>query len=101
MPRVKITENAGRTALLHRCPGCAGPRRTGLHAFPTGDGGWTFNGDVERPSCAPSVKHEHDGRVCHYRITDGRIAYCGDSTHALAGRTVDLPDLDGPWDDED
>lgn len=32
--------------------------------------------------------------VCHSFITDGRIRFLGDCTHALAGRTVDLPDLE-------
>lgn len=29
--------------------------------------------------------------VCHSFVTDGRIQFLGDSTHALAGQTVDLP----------
>lgn len=29
---------------------------------------------------------------CHSFVTDGRIQYLGDCTHALAGQTVDLPD---------
>jgi hypothetical protein len=29
---------------------------------------------------------------CHSFVTEGRIQYLGDSTHALAGQTVDLPD---------
>lgn len=30
---------------------------------------------------------------CHYIVTGGRVAYCGDSTHAMAGKTIDMPDL--------
>jgi hypothetical protein len=30
--------------------------------------------------------------VCHSFVTDGRIQFLGDCTHALAGQTVDLPD---------
>ena len=30
---------------------------------------------------------------CHSFITDGRISFCGDSEHALAGQTVDLPEV--------
>lgn len=29
--------------------------------------------------------------VCHSFVTDGRIQFLGDCTHALAGQTVDLP----------
>ncbi|GGF38066.1 hypothetical protein GCM10011321_31270 [Youhaiella tibetensis] len=30
--------------------------------------------------------------VCHSFVTDGRIQFLGDCTHALAGQTVDLPE---------
>lgn len=30
--------------------------------------------------------------VCHSFVRDGRIEFCGDSTHAMAGQTVELPD---------
>jgi hypothetical protein len=30
---------------------------------------------------------------CHSIITDGKIQFCGDCTHALAGKIVDLPDI--------
>ena len=31
--------------------------------------------------------------VCHSFVTDGRIQFLNDCTHALAGQTVDLPDM--------
>lgn len=41
-----------------------------------------------------------DGRLlgakdvrCHSIITDGRISFCTDCTHELAGQNVDLPDF--------
>lgn len=78
---------------------------------------WSWNGSVEAPSFSPSVlvrwetahppvtpdnlaewrakpwpqvKRQH---VCHVFITDGQIQFLGDSTHALAGKTVPLPDF--------
>lgn len=62
---------------------------------------WTFNGDLERPTFAPSINTEWtrtiDGvsrpQVCHSYVTNGRIQYLGDCTHELAGQTVDLPEL--------
>jgi hypothetical protein len=33
---------------------------------------------------------------CHSIVTDGKIAFCIDSVHSLAGKTVELPD----WDEE-
>lgn len=29
--------------------------------------------------------------ICHSFVTDGRIQYLSDCTHALAGQTIDLP----------
>ena len=32
--------------------------------------------------------------ICHSHVTDGMIQFLSDSTHSLAGKTVDLPDMD-------
>ena len=32
--------------------------------------------------------------VCHSFVTDGRIQFLADSNHALAGQTVDLPEVE-------
>lgn len=93
--------------VLHACPGC--DRVHAIKIAPEGEHPvWSFNGDFERPTFSPSVRLSHtirkdiDGSplpapyaeqtICHYFITDGKIVYCGDSAHALAGQTVDLPD---------
>lgn len=85
------------------CPGCAEWDEPGshLHSTHTVDRTWTFNGDVEKPTLSPSVlvtgQFWVDGvkaeRRCHSFVRDGRIEFLGDCTHALAGRTVDLPEL--------
>jgi len=33
------------------------------------------------------------GWICHSFVTAGKIKFLGDCTHALAGQTVDLPDM--------
>ena len=69
---------------------------------------WTFNGSMELPTFTPSLlyrtKRPRDGRVnpdgtfdpvdwvCHLFVTNGQIAYCGDCTHDLRGKTVPLPE---------
>lgn len=59
---------------------------------------WSFNFDYDRPTLQPSLRiswREGDAeRVCHAIVTDGEIAYQADSTHALAGQTVLLPELE-------
>lgn len=83
----------------HFCPACRemhdyaveGPFRNGAQ--------WSFNGDYERPTFTPSMRivwgmgGDRPDKQCHYFVTDGQIRYCADSTHALAGLTVNLSDV--------
>lgn len=65
---------------------------------------WTFNGDFDKPTFSPSLNTwitGTNGEVrsrCHSFIRDGRIQFLGDCTHALAGQTVDLPEINGEGD---
>lgn len=76
---------------MHWCPGCKE-----VHLVPDS---WTFNNNYGAPSFQPSVKHtwtygpEKVANCCHYFITDGRIAFCGDCTHSLAGQSVTMAPL--------
>lgn len=108
-----------RKMLMHWCPGCDEPH--GITIEGVGCPVWTFNGDYEKPSFNPSILcfTTHEGgkqlaerrTLCHYFIKTGAelgdrillglpaldpgksyIDFCGDSPHALAGRTVELPD---------
>lgn len=95
-----------------RCPGCGDH-----HTVPiAGPSAWQWNGSLDRPSLTPSLlvrsghfaPHWKQGDACwcgkgygfacyqcHSIVTDGRILFCGDSSHALSGQTVDLPDAEG------
>lgn len=78
------------------CPGCKQ-----MHPLK----GWTFNGDRDRPTFHPSVavsesrRYAEDGKTvvlrprCHSWVKDGQIKFLLDSAHALAGQTVDLPEI--------
>lgn len=89
-------------AVLHEqgirfhCPGCECE-----HYVPTqGTPAWTFNNSFDKPTLNPSVRvtwtHGEDEvkKCCHSVITDGKIAFCSDSTHHLSGQTVDLPEVE-------
>ena len=55
---------------------------------------WSWNGDTEFPTLRPSIL-TYDGRMkCHSFLTDGKVKFLADSTHELAGTTVDLLDVD-------
>lgn len=94
------------------CPGCEEDH--------TVNASWGWNGSVDAPTFTPSVlvtcghyaphwkpgdncwctfnaEHADDPSSfachrCHSFVTDGRIQFLADSTHKLAGLTIDLPD---------
>lgn len=100
--RAYVRENhTGRYASIY-CPGCKSPHT--LTVTPAGQNGWTFNENLQLPTFYPSLlvnqpgEHHYSGApVCHSFITDGRIKYLADSTHALAGQEVDLPAYPRKW----
>jgi hypothetical protein len=89
--------------LLFWCPGCDGAHQVGVGEGPGPR--WGYNGNPEAPTFTPSVLVRYNGvdagidgappAICHSFVTDGRIQFLSDCTHALAGQTVDLPDFDG------
>lgn len=100
----KKLRSAEESRLIFWCPGC-----DGAHAIWIGEGSgprWSWNGDAERPTFSPSLLVRYNGAdadtpggipsVCHSFVTDGRIQFLGDCTHALVGQTVDIPDFDAP-----
>lgn len=97
----------------HWCPACEQMHHISINR----DGGpnWTFDGNVEAPTFAPSVRiggkqrineqgrwtgewrRGPDGKAldgcCHYFLHAGQLQFLPDCTHALAGQTIPLPDL--------
>ena len=57
---------------------------------------WSFNGNFELPTFTPSINvlDEDGNTICHSFIVDGKIQYLPDCKHSLAGKTINLPDLD-------
>jgi hypothetical protein len=82
------------------CPACGYG-----HLFRTvpgtkGQAVWTFNGDRDKPTFSPSMlvnarTHVTDPSaiLCHSFVREGRIEFLGDCSHALAGQTVELPEI--------
>lgn len=111
---MKITKaNDGK--LLFYCAGCK------CHHGVTD--AWQFNNDFEKPTFSPSILVKstkmtdkgladydawceegypnRDGKsfeslpsICHSFVKDGQIQYLNDCTHELAGKTVELEDID-------
>lgn len=97
------TDGYGTRYVCIECPGCDGPHVLPIEREQSPK--WTFNGSLERPTLTPSILVTYNGAdadtpdgcpaVCHSFVTDGRIQFLDDSTHALKGQTVELPELDG------
>lgn len=87
-PKVK---QLGHLWCFH-CPAC----NYGHNVQLDGPRAWTWNRSLDRPTIRPSVmiNREKAGEYprCHSLITNGNIQFFEDSTHALAGKSVPLPD---------
>lgn len=90
-----VDKDGAHYSWVFHCPACGFAHQC--------DNRWTFNGNVERPTFRASVLVHAVGNPdvgyhrprCHSYVTDGKIKYLGDCTHAMAGKTVDLPDWIG------
>lgn len=58
---------------------------------------WSWNGSIDKPTFKPSILSfgGTDGTErCHSFVTDGKVQFLSDCTHAYAGTTLDLLDVD-------
>jgi hypothetical protein len=76
---------------LFQCPGCEC-----LHFI---DKTWNFNNDFEKPTVSPSIRVKGGSKgnnfICHFFVKDGQIQFLQDSSHHLAGQTVEIPEWNG------
>lgn len=123
MSRIALVDHDGVQSASFRCPGCGYTHAISVAAQHASGKNWGFNGDVSRPTFTPSIlvrsghyakqdasveggcwcvynrEHQDDQSgfecgICHSFVTDGRIQFLSDCTHALAGQTVDLPEIE-------
>lgn len=95
MQRVRKAQGG---CLSFKCPGCGFFHVIRVEG--TGPGPlWSWNGNIENPTITPSILATYPWgdppvqKTCHSFITDGCIRFLLDSTHHLAGLTVQLPDV--------
>ena len=102
MAKLKKVETVGGGVYAWEifCPGCKDTHALRMKQQRGQEGCWDFNGDHDKPTFDPSLKvrgycgPEMPNGVCHSWIKNGKIIFLPDSTHELAGQTVDLPDHD-------
>jgi hypothetical protein len=84
------------------CPGCECLHQVAVNGQRNSLGAtWGWNGSFDSPTFSPSVKvtweygegAERKAFCCHSFVNNGRIQFLPDSTHKLAGQTVDLPEI--------
>lgn len=85
---------AGETSYTFECPGCGSSHEIRTY----GDVVWNFNGDLEKPTVTPSLRvreqiSNKEPKICHFFVREGKLVFCGDSTHHLSGKTVDMLDI--------
>lgn len=87
----------GKQSYRFVCPGCAqydepGSTFIATHVF---NSTWSYNGDGDSPTVSPSILVTgHDEKRCHSFIEEGRIRFLSDCSHSLAGKTVQLLEID-------
>lgn len=98
MAKVIVTDHDGVDYVRYYCPGCKHE-----HSVPADR--WSFNGDVEKPTVSPSVRHfipsgsrkgsadYSEKTTCHYFIREGFIEFCGDCEHNLRNQRVELTEM--------
>ncbi|MFP3647573.1 DUF6527 family protein [Paraburkholderia sp. SIMBA_054] len=109
----ELKRDDGVRTMMFDCPGCGTSHQVNVAG--SGVLVWGWNGSMDRPTFAPSVlvtgvkqltDEQHETYLktgalpeaeplrCHSFVTDGRIQFLGDCLHALAGQTVELPDVE-------
>ncbi len=91
MAKIYRTKTSEGSNNYFNCPGC------GItHGF---NNNWNFNQDYDKPTISPSILvrgYSSKGKEiqCHSYITDGNIQFLNDCNHELAGKTVELPEIE-------
>ena len=88
MEKLKVRKSKTGTLYVFWCPGCEQ-----THTFDVrSDGGeptWTFDGNMEHPTFAPSLQYGN----CHLMLRGGIIEYLPDCRHKYRGRDIPLEEF--------
>jgi len=105
--KLRSVEVSDGNAVSFWCPGCDHAHVLRVRPDTSGRPAWDWDGNADSPTFAPSIlvrvewskslepgddPAEWQDAVCHSFVRAGMIQFLTDSTHALAGRTVPLPD---------
>lgn len=100
--RGKLHELAPNLLQFH-CPACGYGHAVAVNGrtMPNSEGepvSWDWNGSYDAPTFIPSLLINKQGLgaypLCHSFVTDGRIQFLSDCTHAFASKTVEMEEAD-------
>lgn len=97
MAKVELLEDDNKIAYTFYCPGC---KHNHMYFIKGYNLSWQFNNDVDKPTFTPSLLNRipaNDNRPeqrCHLFVKDGKIEYCGDCTHELSGKTIEMEEIE-------
>lgn len=93
---IKLIEYGSNT-LGFTCPGCGYDHSVTVKGKKNESGAsWGWNESMERPTFTPSIGvfMSVPKMRCHSFVKDGQIQFLNDSFHKLAGKTVEIPDME-------
>ena len=98
MAKIKVNYNMQdgvkfhHTQYLYFCKGCGCEHAFGLK---NEGGNHNFNMDLNNPTVSPSLlENRTPSKSCHSYIRNGKIQYLNDCHHHLAGKTIELPEIE-------
>lgn len=98
MKILHVLEEEHETLVLFHCPGCEcdHPFRVRASDGLPNASVWIFNENMEKPTFSPSLLVFGDipDKRCHSFVTDGQIHFLNDCHHSLAGKTVEMVEID-------
>ena len=100
LTRLVHGENRELLGYMMECPGCESHHA--IYTETRNDVGavWQFDGNMEKPTFNPSILcrwkygEAQVEKVCHFFVRQGMIEFLSDCTHALAGKTVAMVDME-------
>jgi len=97
MAKLRKTYDLGEFApdFTFYCPGCGCEHGVWTTRLNKNKAMWIFDDNMDNPSIEPSITIKKGNQtLCHLYIKNGKIEYLADCRHKLAGKTVEMEDID-------
>ena len=82
--------NTGGYLYLFWCPGCKEQHTIPVDRKKPPTPNWSYNGNHNSPTFAPSIRYLPPHPQCHFFIEEGCIRYLSDCDHDLKDKTIPM-----------